>query len=152
MQTKKEVFQPKINFLEMAHTNFVSSIRKHYINPYFELQVTKHIFLQISIFEISKFSSHFKNSYFNNSNTSKFLYILEPFACFLRERVSWVTFRASLKCCGWCCLGCGLENKRELAMFLERCVTFLWMFVVSPAADVPAMLRRESIQAQDIWV
>ena len=24
------VFQPKINFLEMAHTNFVSSIRKHH--------------------------------------------------------------------------------------------------------------------------
>ena len=34
----KYVFQPKINFLEMAHTNFVSSIRK---TPYQHLVCTK---------------------------------------------------------------------------------------------------------------
>ena len=45
------IFKLKIHLLEMAHTNFVSSIRKQHISPCFQFQITNvQIFNFVSMF------------------------------------------------------------------------------------------------------
>ena len=56
------IFQPNINFLEMAHANFVSSIRKPPYQPVFWTKNNKNMF-----FGSSKKSSYFLNDFWLES-------------------------------------------------------------------------------------
>ena len=63
------VFQPKKNYLEMAHTNCVSSIRERAYQPAIcTTYNNKHVFGNSIISKKSSFGTYFQNSNFSNFN------------------------------------------------------------------------------------